>query len=66
MGWGKFKPLLTEATIEALTPIQTKYAEIVAEKGYLDSVLKDGKDKAGEVAGATLKRVKEALGFLIG
>ncbi|MBE9221746.1 tryptophan--tRNA ligase [Cyanobacterium stanieri LEGE 03274] len=66
MGWGKFKPLLTDATIKALTPIQNKYAEIVREKGYLDSVLKDGKEKADEVASATLLRVKKALGFLVG
>lgn len=65
MGWGKFKPLLTEATIEALSPIQTKYKEIMAEKGYLDQVLREGKEKAEEVANVTLRRVKEALGYLI-
>ncbi len=65
MGWGKFKPLLTEATIEGLTPIQEKYEEIMREKGYLDTVLKEGKEKAEMVANATLKRVKSALGFLV-
>jgi tryptophanyl-tRNA synthetase len=64
MGWGKFKPLLTDATIEALTPIQTKYNEIMTEKGYLDQVLKQGKEKAESVANETLQRVKDALGFL--
>ncbi|MBF2058464.1 MAG: tryptophan--tRNA ligase [Cyanobacterium sp. T60_A2020_053] len=65
MGWGKFKPLLTDATIEALTPIQQKYQEIVADRSYLDSVLQQGQEKAEIVANATLKRVKQALGFLI-
>lgn len=64
MGWGKFKPLLTDATIEALTPIQTKYNEIMTEKGYLDQVLKQGKEKAENVANVTLQRVKDALGYL--
>lgn len=64
MGWGKFKPLLMDATITALTPIQTKYQEIMTEKGYLDSVLKEGKEKAETVANITLKRVKDALGYL--
>jgi tryptophanyl-tRNA synthetase len=45
MGWGKFKPLLTEITIEYLKPIQAKYQEIMEDKGYLDSVLKEGKQK---------------------
>ena len=65
MGWGKFKPLLTDAIINALTPIQTKYNEIMTDKNYLDSVLKEGKEKAESVANITLKRVKDALGYLI-
>jgi len=64
MGWGKFKPLLTDTVIEALQPIQTKYAEIMADKAYLDSVLKDGREKAENVANVTLKKVKDALGYL--
>ncbi len=46
MGWGKFKPLLTETAINALQPIQDKYKEVMDEKGYLESVLKDGKEKS--------------------
>lgn len=65
MGWGKFKPLLTEVTIEYLKPIQTKYAEIMADKGYLNSVLKNGQEKAEAVANQTLLRVKKALGYLL-
>lgn len=64
MGWGQFKPLLTETTIEALQPIQQKYQEIMDNKGYLDSVLKEGRQKAESVANQTLSRVKNALGFL--
>lgn len=63
MGWGQFKPLLTEAAIATLQPIQTKYGEIKQEKGYLQSILKEGQQKAETVAQATLIRVKEALGF---
>lgn len=64
MGWGKFKTLLTDTVIEALQPIQNTYAEIMADKTYLDSVLKDGREKAENVANATLTRVKDALGYL--
>ena len=64
MGWGKFKPLLTQATIEALQPIQLKYQEIMQDKSYLDSVLKDGRKKAEKIANKTLSRVKNALGYL--
>ncbi|MEB3340695.1 tryptophan--tRNA ligase [Okeania sp.] len=63
MGWGKFKPLLTEATITALTPIQTKYQAVIDDKGYLESVLKSGKEKAEAIANQTLEKVKKALGY---
>lgn len=64
MGWGQFKPLLTETVIESLKPIQEKYQSIMDDKGYLQSVLKDGQHKAETVANETLIRVKNALGYL--
>jgi tryptophanyl-tRNA synthetase len=65
LGWGQFKPLLTETTIEALKPIQTKYYELMTDPSYLNSVLKEGKEKAETVANQTLAKVKNALGYLI-
>jgi tryptophanyl-tRNA synthetase len=63
MGWGQFKPLLTEIAIAHLKPIQDKYHEIMNEKGYLESVLRDGREKASVIANETLRRVKVALGY---
>lgn len=63
MGWGQFKPLLTEVMIEALKPIQDRYYEIMDEPGYLQQVLHDGKEKAGAIANTTLTKVKKALGY---
>lgn len=63
MGWGQFKPLLTEATIAALQPIQDRYHAIMAEPGYIQSVLRDGKEKAEAIANVTLAKVKAALGY---
>jgi tryptophanyl-tRNA synthetase len=65
MGWGQFKPLLTEVLIETLKPIQDKYHDITSDKGYLESVLRDGKEKAEAIANQTLTKVKTALGFSI-
>ncbi len=63
MGWGQFKPLLTETAIAALKPIQDQYQEIMADKGYLESVLREGRQKAEAVANTTLNQVKDALGY---
>jgi tryptophanyl-tRNA synthetase len=63
MGWGQFKPLLTEAAIAALAPIQTRYQEVMAEPGYLESILRQGREQAAAVANQTLADVRSAMGF---
>ena len=64
MGWGRFKPLLAEATVAALEPIQNRYKELIDDRAELGSVLKDGADRANTVAEATVDRVRNSLGFL--
>ncbi|MEH2041995.1 tryptophan--tRNA ligase [Nostoc sp.] len=63
MGWGQFKPLLTDTIIDSLKPIQEKYHSITADKSYLESVLRDGGEKARAIANQTLSQVKTALGY---
>ena len=61
MGWGKFKPLLADAVAQ---PIQARYNELMADRGELDRVLYEGRDRANAVAEATVERVRSSLGFL--
>ena len=63
MGWGQFKPLLAEATVAALEPIQARYHLLMEDRKELEQVLKHGRNKAESVANATLSRVRDALGF---
>lgn len=63
MGWGQFKPLLTETAIAALKPIGDKYRAVMDDKGYLESVLREGREKASAIANQTLADVKAALGY---
>ncbi|CAM6047094.1 unnamed protein product [Sphagnum compactum] len=64
MSWGQFKPVLTEALVMHLQPIQEKYAEVVADPVYLDSILAEGAAKANLIADSTLQNVYNAMGFL--
>ncbi|KMT11402.1 hypothetical protein BVRB_5g107300 [Beta vulgaris subsp. vulgaris] len=64
MSWGLFKPLLTDALVAHLQPIQVRYEEIMSEPSYLDGVLADGAGKATKIADATLNNVYQAMGFL--
>ena len=63
MGWGQFKPLLAETAIAALKPIQDKYQAVMDDRSYLESVLRDGKEKAESIANQTLNQVKLAMGY---
>jgi tryptophanyl-tRNA synthetase len=64
MGWGAFKPLLTEAVVEALSPIQDQYRTWRGDSERLGAVLEEGRQRASAVAEATLDRVRDAMGFL--
>lgn len=64
LSWGQFKPLLTEALISHLGPIQERYAEIIADPLYIDGILADGEAKAKVIAEATLSNAYQATGFL--
>lgn len=63
MGWGQFKPLLTETMIEALRPIQEKYHALLDDRVHLELVLRDGRERAEAIANVTLAKVKEAFGY---
>jgi tryptophanyl-tRNA synthetase len=65
MGWGQFKPLLTETIITALKPIQDKYRAVMDDPGYLDTVLRQGREKAATIANQTLTNVKTAMGYTL-
>lgn len=65
MRWGTFKPLLGDAVAEHLAPIQGRYHELLADKGYLSSVLKKGMERANEEAERTVDAVKRDMGFVL-
>ncbi len=64
-GYGKFKEAVAEAVINEIKPIQEKYKELSADKSYIDSVIKNGAEKASYIANKTLKKVKKKVGFPI-
>ena len=64
MGWGQFKPLLAEATVAALEPIQQRYRNLMADRAQLEAVLRDGRERASAVADANVQRVRQSMGFL--
>lgn len=61
--YGEFKKAVADAVIEELEPFQAKYQAIKDSGEYLE-VLRDGRDKAKQIAHQTLIRVQKAVGLL--
>jgi tryptophanyl-tRNA synthetase len=57
------KSAVADAIVDALTPIQARYAGIRADEDRLKSVLAESAARVHLVADATLRRVQEAVGL---
>ncbi len=62
-GYGEFKLAVGEVVADKLAPIQREQAKIVADKDYLNGVLKAGAEKAAFRARKTLAKVYKKIGF---
>ena len=61
-GYGAFKGDLAQILIEAFSPIQAKYHELM-ESSKLDDILDHGAEKANTVANKMLKKMERAMGL---
>ena len=59
-----FKPALADLAVEKLAPIAGEMRRISADHAYVDSVLRDGGERAGARAEATMKVVRRIVGLL--
>lgn len=62
-GYGDFKKQLFETIWAWFEPMRKRRAELASDPNYLDDVLSRGARKAGEIASATLHRVRTAVGL---
>ncbi len=63
-GYGDFKLAVGEAVADGLAPVQAEFNKLMADKGYLESVMKEGADRANRMAYKTLAKVYRKLGFV--
>ena len=63
-GYGDLKRAVADCVVDTLEPLQARYNELMNEDGYLDSVLKIGREKAAAIAEDTLKLAQDRMGFL--
>jgi tryptophanyl-tRNA synthetase len=63
-GYGTFKKELAEVVVDALAPVRERTEKLLANETELDRMLAAGAAKAHALAGPTLARVQERVGFL--
>ena len=62
-GYGALKDETADAVIAALTPVREKYDQVLADKAYLEGVLRSGAERAAVLAEKTLRKVHKKLGL---
>jgi len=63
VGYGDFKKRLFAAVWEYFAPMRERRKEIVADPGYVEMVLREGREKANQIAGGVMSRVRTAVGL---
>jgi tryptophanyl-tRNA synthetase len=63
--YGDFKKRIAEAVVARLEPIQRRYRDVTADPGYIDEVLKRGRDRVLPIAEDTIRKAKAAMGLYV-
>jgi tryptophanyl-tRNA synthetase len=63
-GYGDLKKDTADAVVEFVGPIKARVDELLADRAELESVLHAGAQRAEDVAGKTVRRVYDRLGFV--
>ena len=62
-GYGDFKAAVGEVCADDLAPVREEFDRLMADKAYLETVMKNGADEAAYYARKTLSKVKRKVGF---
>ncbi|MCX4692643.1 tryptophan--tRNA ligase [Streptomyces sp. NBC_01408] len=63
-GYGALKRDVADAVVELLRPVQERHAELVADPGAVEKVLREGAGRARALARPVVDRAYEAIGLL--
>jgi len=59
-----FKQELADLAVAVLDPIQARMRELLADRGQIDAVLRDGAERARALAAPILREVQDIVGFV--
>jgi len=61
--FSEFKEKLSDIVVNEINPISLKIKELLDDKIFLEKILKDGYEKANEIASKKIKKIHEIVGF---
>jgi tryptophanyl-tRNA synthetase len=63
-GYGDFKLKVGQAVADTIRPVQEEYKRLLADKGYLEQVMRNNAEAASRIAWRTLAKVRKKVGFV--
>jgi tryptophanyl-tRNA synthetase len=63
IGWGSAKEQLFERLDQELAPMRSRYDALLADPAAIEAVLKEGADKARQIAAPLMVRLRQAVGL---
>lgn len=63
-GYGDFKIAVAEACADGLESVRSEFTRLIADKAYLEEVMKKGAEAAFRDARRTMSKVKRKIGFI--
>ncbi len=63
-GYGDFKLEVGEACADGLAGVRSEFDRLIADKAYLESVMKEGADEASYYARKIMSKVRRKIGFV--
>tara|TARA_B100000575_G_C23008690_1_gene581057 strand:- start:2 stop:1003 length:1002 start_codon:yes stop_codon:yes gene_type:complete len=61
--FSELKNKLSEKIVSRISPISKEIKKLLADKNYLDQILREGGQKAEEISSKKVKKIKEIVGF---
>jgi tryptophanyl-tRNA synthetase len=62
--YAELKAAVAQTIVDVLAPIQERYSRLLADPGHLESVRRDGAERARDRAARTVHRAKRAIGLM--
>jgi tryptophanyl-tRNA synthetase len=63
-GYGDFKLAVGEACADGLAPVRAEFDRLMADKAFLETVMKNGAEEAAYYARKTMSKVRRKIGFV--